>query len=131
MRVPRTDACGMGHSERGVRPTQTGFIRIRKALQGYPEIDFEIKEFAGGVMVTFVQRIGVSGGVSGGVTSEAEGLLKLIHSKPGIKTTELVSLTAKPRRTVERWLKQLKDSQLIEFRGAPKTGGYYPKDSPD
>ncbi len=115
----------------------SGFIRIRKALQEYPEIDFEIKEFAGGVMVTFVQRIGVSGGVnggvsggvSGGVTPEAEGLLKLIHSKPGIKTTELVSLTAKPQRTVERWLKQLKDSQRIEFRGAPKTGGYYPRNS--
>jgi ATP-dependent DNA helicase RecG len=31
------------------------------------------------------------------------------------------------RRTIERWLKQLKDNQLIEYRGAPKTGGYYPK----
>jgi len=34
----------------------TGFIRIRKALQDYPEIDFEVKEFAGGVMVTFAQK---------------------------------------------------------------------------
>jgi ATP-dependent DNA helicase RecG len=30
-------------------------------------------------------------------------------------------------KNIERWLKQLKDSQHIEFRGAPKTGGYYPK----
>ena len=42
----------------------SGFIRIRKALQDYPEIDFEIKEFSGGVMVTFAQRGGVSGGVN-------------------------------------------------------------------
>jgi len=29
-------------------------------------------------------------------------------------------------RTLERYLQQLKDSGLIEFRGdAPKTGGYY------
>ena len=31
----------------------SGFIRIRKALRDYPEIEFEIKEFAGGVMATF------------------------------------------------------------------------------
>ena len=34
----------------------SGFIRIRKALQDYPEIDFNIKEFAGGVMASFVQN---------------------------------------------------------------------------
>ena len=39
----------------------SGFIRIRKALRDYPKIDFEIKEFAGGVMVTFAQHGGVNG----------------------------------------------------------------------
>lgn len=34
----------------------SGFIRIREALQDYPEINFEIKEFTGGVMVTFAQK---------------------------------------------------------------------------
>lgn len=34
----------------------SGFIRIRKALQDYPDIDFEVKEFAGGVMVTFKRQ---------------------------------------------------------------------------
>jgi len=28
-------------------------------------------------------------------------------------------------KNVERWLKQLKGNRCIEFRGAPKTGGYY------
>jgi ATP-dependent DNA helicase RecG len=32
-------------------------------------------------------------------------------------------------KNIERWLKQLKDSQRIEFRGAPKTGGYYGKEN--
>lgn len=113
----------------------SGFIRIRKALRDYPEIEFEIKEFAGGVMVTFAQkqpespREEVSGGVSGGVNPESFHLLQLIQSQPGLKTTELVIQAGKPQRTIERWLKQLKDSQHIEFRGAPKTGGYYPKAS--
>ncbi len=112
----------------------SGFIRIRKALRDYPEIEFEIKEFAGGVMVTFAQKQpespheGVSGGVSGGVSPESAHLLQLIQAQPGLKTIELVAQTGKPQRTVERWLKQLKDSRRIEFRGAPKTGGYYPKD---
>lgn len=28
-------------------------------------------------------------------------------------------------KNIERWLKQLKDENKIEFRGAPKTGGYW------
>ena len=28
-------------------------------------------------------------------------------------------------RTVERWIKQLREENKIEFRGAAKTGGYY------
>jgi ATP-dependent DNA helicase RecG len=29
------------------------------------------------------------------------------------------------KRTIERWLKQLREAGKIEFRGAAKTGGYY------
>ena len=29
------------------------------------------------------------------------------------------------KRTIERWLKQLKDENKIEFKGSPKKGGYY------
>lgn len=34
----------------------SGFIRIRKVLEDYPEINFEITEVAGGVMATFTQQ---------------------------------------------------------------------------
>lgn len=84
-------------------------------------------------MATFAQkqpeapRGGVSGGVSGGVTPpESAHLLQLIQTQPGLKTAELVAQTGKPQRTIERWLKQLKENGLIEFRGAPKTGGLLP-----
>ena len=110
----------------------SGFIRIRKALQDYPEASFEVQEIGGGVLLTFAQkqpvahRGGVSGGVSGGVPPlESAHLLQLIQTQPGLKTAELVAQTGKPQRTIERWLKQLKKNGLIEFRGAPKTGGYY------
>ena len=69
---------------------------------------------------------GASGGVSGGVTPpESAHLLQLIQTQPGLKTAELVVQTGKSQRTIERWLKQLKENGLIEFRGVPKTGGYY------
>ncbi len=110
----------------------SGFIRIRKALQDYPEASFEVQEIGGGVLLTFAQkqpetpRGGVSGGVSGGVIPpETARLLQLIQTQPGLKTAELVAQTGKPQRTIERWLKQLKENGLIEFRGASKTGGYY------
>ena len=51
-------------------------IRIRRALHDYPEIQFDIEEKFGGVMVTFAQkqselpRGGVIGGVSGGVSGQ-------------------------------------------------------------
>ena len=99
----------------------SGFIRIRKALQDYPEIDFEIKEVSGGVMVTFTQRGGVSGGVSGGVND----LLVYVHSRPGQRSSEIAAALNIPQRTIERGLKQLKENGTIEFRGAAKTGGYY------
>ena len=109
----------------------SGFVRIRKALLEYPEIKFSVEEKFGGVMVSLVRQInqseGVSGGVSGGVNTEASNLLLLIRNNPGLRVADLVVKTGQPQRTLERWLKQLKDSQLIEFRGAPKTGGYYPK----
>ena len=74
------------------------FIRIRKALLDYPEIDFDIKEFAGGVMVTFAQRVGVN------------DLLVYIQANPGKRSGE-ISITFKlNRRTIECWPKQLKEN---------------------
>jgi ATP-dependent DNA helicase RecG len=39
----------------------------------------------------------------------------------------LAKAVATSPKNIERWLQQLKDSNKIEFRGAPKTGGYFPK----
>ncbi len=73
-------------------------------------------------MVSFCQSEGVNGGVSGGVNE----LLVFINSNPGLKTAQIKEAFDHPQRTLERWLKQLRDEGKIEFRGAPKTGGYYP-----
>lgn len=69
----------------------------------------------------------VVGGVkdgSGGVKDLAEDLLRIIRQNPGLRVPDLVKLTGATRRTVERHLKS-RLAELVEFRGAPKNGGYY------
>jgi len=66
---------------------------------------------------------GVNGGVNGGVNE----LLTLITVSPGNSSRQLVESLGVSQRTLERWLKQLKEDNKIEFRGAAKTGGYYAK----
>jgi len=72
-------------------------------------------------MVTFAQREGVNVGVNVGVN----GLLSYIQSHPGQRAGEMAVAFKLTQRTIERWLKQLKEKGLVEFRGAAKTGGYY------
>lgn len=116
----------------------SGFIRIRKALIDYPEIDFEIAEFCGGVMAKFTQRnggndltgqvaanVGTNVGVNVGTNVGTNDLLIYIQAHPGQRTGEMAIAFKITKRTIERWLKQLKESSKIEFKGATKTGGYY------
>ena len=114
----------------------SGFIRIRKALREYPEIEFAVEEKFGGVVASFTQLENqtdtVSGGVSGGVgggesggVSTPEDLLTIIRAQAGLNAAELVRLSGKPQRTIERWLKKLKTAGQVQFTGSPKTGGYF------
>ena len=66
----------------------------------------------------------VSGGVNGVVSGGVTELLEFIQTNPGLRANELSKHIDTPLRTVQRWLKQLKDENKIEFQGAPKTGGY-------
>ena len=50
---------------------------------------------------------------------------EVVKSHPGLRKPELVPLVGKSRATVERALASLISSGRVEFRGAPKTGGYY------
>jgi ATP-dependent DNA helicase RecG len=112
----------------------SGFLRIRQALADYPEVQFVVEEISGGISLTFKKSTtkmdeGVSGGVNGGVNggvSDEEALTRLIIQRPGANTKMLVTLSQMSKRTVERLLKRLKDQGQIQFRGAPKTGGYHP-----
>ena len=53
-------------------------------------------------------------------------MLELIREHPGERIPFFVELTGCAERTIERAIARLKSEPAkIEFRGAPKTGGYY------
>ena len=52
-------------------------------------------------------------------------MLTLVKSRPGINVPEFSKELDIPSKTLERWLKQLKDQKLVEHRGSRKTGGYH------
>ncbi len=68
---------------------------------------------------------GVNGGVNGGARTDINKLVKTIIAKEGSKANDLAVTTGKSIRTTQRYLKLIKDMDIIEFRGSPKTGGYY------
>lgn len=60
-------------------------------------------------------------GVNEGVTA----LLGIVRANPGKRANALAPLVGKSVQTVERYVRALKDAGKIEFRGAPKNGGYF------
>lgn len=60
-----------------------------------------------------------------GVNEGVKALLEVVRSAPGRRANELATLIGKSVQSVERYVKSLKDAGKIEFRGAPKNGGYY------
>ena len=104
---------------------------LNRILDAYDKDSFVIKQnymknifYKNETPLDGVVSGGVNGVVSGGVTE----LLEFIQTNPGLRANELSKHIDTPLRTVQRWLKQLKDENKIEFQGAPKTGGYVLKD---
>ena len=56
-----------------------------------------------------------------------EAIFRYIKDNPGVRTGMLAEKLSVSRRTAERHLQALKKEERIEFRGAPRNGGYYPK----
>ena len=86
---------------------------------------FEYEESGNGYLVSLNYQIQKTSStdISGGVNE----LLELIRSTPGRKSSDFRTALGQPQRTIERCLKHLKDTEKIEYRGAPKTGGYFVK----
>ena len=100
--------------------------------QYYQAINKSTEENDSGIFVDFMLREILNvlrGHVSEQKTVEnqAEAIFRCIHDNPGIRTGMLAEKLSISRRTVERHLQALKRDRKVEFRGAPRNGGYYPK----
>lgn len=69
--------------------------------------------------VTVIDTVNVA------VNDDRNRLLSLIKAHPGMRAEHYAQQLGKTRRTIMRYLSQM--SATVEFRGAPKTGGYYCK----
>ena len=67
----------------------------------------------------------VNGIVNDTINENEQAILNLLVTTPGLNASEISKHINKSLRTTMRYIKILQDKGLIEFKGAPKTGGYY------
>ena len=112
----------------------SGLIRIRKELEAYPEVRFRLEEIGGGVLATFsrmreyddgIDAGRVSEGVNEGVNEGPDLLFACIMQYPGLRIPDYSKHLNIPGKTLERWIKQLRDEKRVVFKGSPKKGGYF------
>ncbi|WP_045220389.1 ATP-binding protein [Desulfonatronum thioautotrophicum] len=105
----------------------SGIVRVHRTMlqAGAPAPHFEPMTHSFKVTLFPISFGGVSGRVNGGVNGGVNGVFSHIQSHPGQNTGKISKALGLPKRTVERRIREMKGQGLIEFRGAPKTGGYY------
>ena len=112
----------------------TGFQRMVEgcAINGNPKP--ELKEITGAFVVKFTRRPaseginkGRSEGTNGGVNEGISRLLGFIRKNPGRRVVEIAVALNIPSKTIERWIKKLREQGRVIFTGSRKTGGYFVK----
>ena len=122
----------------------TGFIRIRKSLESYPELAIKIIDLSDYIKVELetkdVTKSGVKDGILNGGKGKDVGLnvginvginvgkevevLKIIQAKPKITIHEIAEILGLTNRTVERYISSLKEANRIKRTGSKKTGNW-------
>ena len=88
------------------------------ATNGYPKPEF--KEMTGAFVVKFIRRPS-NEGISEGINR----LLEFIRKNPDKRVVEIAAALNIPSKSIERWLKKLKEQGEIVFIGSRKTGRYF------
>ena len=73
---------------------------------------------------------GRNGPVNGPVNTLTNSLIQvyvIVKDNPGLNTKQIANLLKRPYTTVKKQVSVLQKRDLIEHRGAAKTGGYYVK----
>ncbi len=62
------------------------------------------------------------------VSDDVKKLYNYIKANPGHKATSISEALDIPLRSTERWIRELKGEDKIEFIGSKRAGGYHPKE---
>ncbi len=73
------------------------------------------------------ERIGeeINGEIIGELNEELKRVLLLILKNGGIKAKAIASGIGRPKKTVDHYLRKLREMGNIHYIGSKKTGGYY------
>ncbi len=98
----------------------SGIIRMKEEMNAYelkpPSIEADENWFD----IIFYRKI-----ASEGINEGINRLSEYIQNNPGMRVNVIADAIGVPEKTIERWIKKLKDKGLIEYRGSKKTGGYF------
>jgi len=116
----------------------SGFQKIYEELKEYPEISLKINEPGLSFQMQFIKTGyiaennppigndgGLNGGLNGGLSESLQQLFQAIKGAPGIQVKDLSEKLNRSVDTLDKQIKKLVDSGLIERRGSKKTGGYW------
>ena len=112
-----------------VERVASGIPRMQEAMKeaNLPEPEFHTD---GMFTVVFKRKYSVmSDTVNDTVNEKEQDVLNLLKLQPGLNATEIAQKLGKSIPTIKRYLSSLSKSTLIEFKGAPKTGGYFLKNN--
>lgn len=70
---------------------------------------------------------GINGGIHGGINGGIQELYNFVRENEGLSAIDISDKLDIPLRTIQRWLKKLKDEEKISYEGSKKTGGYFVK----
>jgi len=103
----------------------SGYSRVRKEIVQYPTMKFEYEDMGNGYLVTlsYEKQKTDSEGISEGINS----LYIFLKNNPSKRVSQLKKELGVPAKTLERWIKKLKEEDKIIFVGSKKTGGYIVK----
>lgn len=72
---------------------------------------------------------GITEGITEGMTDDVKNklskILLVLYKEGGVRTVNLEKIINIPAKSLERYIRQLRDAGIVEFRGAKRTGGYY------
>jgi len=102
---------------------------LHRILTAYGKESFIVKEnYMRNVFYSNTDDIqedeGISEGTSEGISEGIKFLYTFIKNNPSLRVSQISQKIDTPSKTLERWIKQLKDENKIEYIGSKKTGGY-------